>query len=161
MLSDPQFWVAVAFVIFIFAIFKPVKKMITSSLDAKISEIKNQIEEAENLKNETKTTLSDIKKRQNEVKIEIENIHNNAKDKIINLETQAHKKLDEQINKKEILINSKIDQIIRDTNLSIHENITYTAIQSTLLILEENLNNDDKQQMINQSIQELEIAVKN
>ena len=40
------------------------------------AEIKNSIEEAENLKNETQLTLSDIKKRQNEVKAEISKIQN-------------------------------------------------------------------------------------
>ena len=41
MFSDPQFWVAIAFIIFILAIFKPVKKLLTSSLDTKIKEIKD------------------------------------------------------------------------------------------------------------------------
>ena len=52
MFSDPQFWVAVSFILFIAAIFNPVRKMLVSSLDAQISEIKTKIEEAENLKNE-------------------------------------------------------------------------------------------------------------
>ena len=51
MFSDPQFWVAVSFILFIAAIFNPVRKMLVSSLDAQISEIKTKIEEAENLKN--------------------------------------------------------------------------------------------------------------
>ena len=61
MFSDPQFWVAVAFVAFIVAIFNPVRKILTSSLDTQIKDIKNKIDEAENLKNETQTTLSEIK----------------------------------------------------------------------------------------------------
>ena len=64
MFSDPQFWVAVSFILFIAAIFNPVRKMLVSSLDAQISEIKTKIEEAENLKNEAKKTLSELKKRE-------------------------------------------------------------------------------------------------
>ena len=93
MLSDPQFWVAVAFAVFVIALFNPVRKMLSSSLDQKILEIKNNIEEAENLKNETQVTLSDIKKRQNEVELEITQINTNAKEKIQILEVQAKKKL--------------------------------------------------------------------
>ena len=52
MFSDPQFWVAVSFVLFIAAIFNPVRKILISSLDSQIKEIKFKIEEAENLKNE-------------------------------------------------------------------------------------------------------------
>ena len=58
MFSDPQFWVAVAFVAFIATIFNPVRKILTSNLDAQIKDIRNKIDEAENLKNETQTTLS-------------------------------------------------------------------------------------------------------
>ena len=41
MFSDPQFWVAVSFFLFIAAIFNPVKKILTSSLDSQIVDIKN------------------------------------------------------------------------------------------------------------------------
>ena len=52
MFSDPQFWVAVSFFLFIIAIFNPVRKVLISSLDTQINEIKNQIKEAEDIKNE-------------------------------------------------------------------------------------------------------------
>ena len=67
MFSDPQFWVAVAFVAFIAAIFNPVRKILTSNLDAQIKDIRNKIDEAENLKNETQITLSEIINRTFEV----------------------------------------------------------------------------------------------
>ena len=56
MFSDPQFWVAVSFFLFILAIFNPVRKILKSSLDTQISEIKKNIEETENLKNEAHKT---------------------------------------------------------------------------------------------------------
>ena len=40
MFSDPQFWVFVAFIIFVGAIFNPVRKMLSTGLDSKIKEIK-------------------------------------------------------------------------------------------------------------------------
>ncbi len=41
MYSDPQFWVAVAFVAFIAAIFNPIRKILTSNLAAHITDIRN------------------------------------------------------------------------------------------------------------------------
>lgn len=161
MLSDPQFWVAVAFAVFVIALFNPVRKMLSSSLDQKILEIKNNIEEAENLKNETQVTLSDIKKRQNEVELEITQINTNAKEKIQILEVQAKKKLNEQINKKELLARSKIDQMAKDTNLMIQENISQIAIEATLSVLEKRLNQSEKQNLINQSLIDLSSVLKN
>ena len=65
MFDDPQFWVFVAFVIFIVAVFKPVRTMFISSMDNKINEIKDSIDQAEKIKNEAQQTLSEIKRRQN------------------------------------------------------------------------------------------------
>ena len=161
MFSDPQFWVSVAFIVFILVIFHPIRKTLKSSLDSKIDEIKNKIEEAENLKSETQINLSNIKKRQNEVKKEIEEIHLSSKEKINLLETKAKEKLNEQINKREILLKSKLDQISRDANSSIQQMITNTTIEATVAILEKKLNQEEKQNLINQSIKDTKLVLKN
>ena len=161
MFSDPQFWVAVAFVIFLLAVFKPIKKILSASLDSKILEIKKNIEEAENLKNETQSTLSDIKKRQNEVKSEINNIRDNANKKVIDLESAAKQKLNDQITKREFLSKAKIEQMTRDANSSIQRIISLTAIEATVNLIEDKLNEQDKQNLIDQSIKDLGSALKN
>ena len=161
MLSDPQFWVAIAFVIFLIAIFNPIKKILGSTLDSKINEIKDSIEEAENIKNDTLVALNDIKNRQNEVDLEIKKINANAKEKINVLELQTHEKLVDQISKKESLAKEKIEQMVRDTNLIIKENIAQTAIEATINILEKKLNQNEKQNLIDQSIKELGEVLKN
>ena len=50
MFSDPQFWVFIAFIIFIGALIKPVRKILSVNLGNKIQEIKNSINEAEKIK---------------------------------------------------------------------------------------------------------------
>tara|TARA_B110000495_G_C22846966_1_gene493859 strand:+ start:62 stop:547 length:486 start_codon:yes stop_codon:yes gene_type:complete len=161
MLSDPQFWVAIAFIIFIIAIFNPVRKILTSSLDAKINEIKVSIEEAENLKNETQVILGEIKKRQNEVELEIKDIHAKSKETIKNLDSQAQKKLSEQIAKRELVAKAKIDQMLRDANISIQHHITRTSIEAAVKLLEKKLNQEEKQVLINQSITDIGLVLKN
>ena len=161
MFSDPQFWVAVAFLIFILAIFKPVKKILNLSLDNKILEIKASIEEAENLKNETQVTLSEIKKRQNEVELEIKEIHSNAKSKIKILESQSQIKLNEHIAKKQLLAELKIEQLSRDANIMVQQQIIQTSTKAALTVLEKKLNNEEKQSLIDQSIKDLGSALKN
>ena len=51
-------------------------------------------------------TLSDLKKRQNDVQMEIENIHKDAKEKIKMLGSQAEEKLKEKIDKRNLLASS-------------------------------------------------------
>ena len=161
MFSDPQFWVAVAFVAFIAAIFNPVRKILTSSLDAQIKDIKNKIDEAENLKNETQTTLSEIKKRQNDVQIEIQDIHKDAEKKVNQLEVNAEAKLKDQVAKRQILAEAKIDQLTRDANNLIQSHISSTAIAATISILQQKLDNQEQQKLIDKSIEELGSALKN
>lgn len=54
---DERFWLTLSFFIFIYLAYKPIKKAILSSLDAKIDNIKTQLLEAENLKKEAKLLL--------------------------------------------------------------------------------------------------------
>ena len=161
MFSDPQFWVAVAFVAFIAAVFNPVRKMLTTSLDAQIKDIKDKIEEAENLKNETQVSLSEIKQRQNDVQSEIQTIFKQAENKVKQIEQLAEDKLKDQIAKREVLVEVKIEQLTRDANNLIQTHITSSAIDATISILQQKLNNEEQQKLIDRSIQELGSALKN
>ena len=161
MFSDPQFWVAVAFFAFIAVVFNPVRKILTTNLDSQIKDIRDKIEEAENLKNETQNTLSEIKQRQNDVQLEIQEIHKEAKSKVKQLEKIAENKLKDQIIKRQVLAETKIDQLTRDANNFIQSHITSTAIAATISIVKEKLNTEEQQNLINKSIQELGSTLKN
>jgi len=161
MFSDPQFWVAVAFFAFIAAVFNPIRKIMTTNLDTQIKNIKDKINEAENLKNETQIMLSEIKKRQKNVQDEIQLINEDAEKKVIQMEEVAEKKLKDQIQKKQVLAESKIDQLTRDANSVIQKHISSTAIAATISILQQKLNSKEQQKIIDKSIQELGSALKN
>ena len=161
MFSDPQFWVFIAFIIFIGVMIKPVRKIFSINLGDKIQEIKDSIDQAEKIKNDAQLALSEIKKRQNEVKGEIDLIEQEAKEKITIIEKNAHTKLIDQINKRNALASVKIDQMTRDANTEIQKHITQIAISATVNILEKKLNDKEKQNLINQSVNELGSALKN
>tara|TARA_B100000586_G_scaffold162262_1_gene118274 strand:+ start:321 stop:806 length:486 start_codon:yes stop_codon:yes gene_type:complete len=161
MFSDPRFWVFIAFIIFIGVMIKPVRKILSINLGDKIQEIKNSIDQAEKIKNDAQLTLSEIKKRQNEVRGEIDLIEQEAKEKITMIEKNAHTKLIDQINKRNALASAKIGQMTRDANTEIQKYITQIAISATVNILEKKSNDKEKQNLINQSVNELGSALKN
>ena len=161
MFSDPQFWVAVAFILFIAAIFNPVRKILTSSLDSQIDEIKNKINESENLKKDAEKALSELKLRQREVEKEIKALNDNAENKIIKLEEQAKQKINDQIEKRKILAENKIEQLLRDANLSIKKYISDTAINTAVNILNNNLTPEKKSSLIDDSIKQVNYLFKN
>ncbi len=160
MFSDPQFWVAVSFFLFILAIFNPVKKILISSLDSQINEIKTKINEAENIKNEAQKTLSELKTRENEVEGEINELKLNSEKKISELNELYSKKLTDQIEKRKLLAENKIEQFVRDTNISIKNYITNVAIETTVSILKNNLSSDKKSSLVDDSIKELNNVLK-
>ena len=161
MFSDPQFWVAVSFFLFIAAIFNPVRKLLASSLDSQIKEIKNKINEAENLKNEAQQTLSELKLREAEVENEINNLKLDSDNKISELKNTSSQKLSQQMEKRKILAEEKINQIVRDTNFAIKVHITNASIEASKSILKNNLTDKNKKDLIDSSISQLKEVIRN
>ena len=161
MFSDPQFWVAVSFILFIAAIFNPVRKILTSSLDTQIKDIKNKIDEVENLKNEAQKALDELKDRETKVEKEIQNLNLESEKRIAELKNISTSKLTDQIEKRKILAENKIEQLVRDTNNSIKNYISSVAIESTRNILLQNLSKDKKSALIEESITEFNSVLKN
>ena len=161
MFSDPQFWVAVSFILFIAAIFNPVRKILTSSLDAQIKDIKNKIDEVENLKNEAQKALDELKERETKVEKEIQQLNLESEKRISDLKDISASKLTDQIEKRKILAENKIEQLVRDTNNSIKNYISSVAIEATINILRKNLSNDKKSSLIKESIIEFNSVLKN
>ena len=161
MFSDPQFWVAVSFILFIAAIFNPVRKILTSSLDAQINDIKNKIDEVENLKNEAQKALDELKEREAKVEKEIQNLKLESEKRIVAFKDTSASKLTDQIEKRKILAENKIEQLIRDTNNSIKNYISNVAIEATKNILLQNLSNEKKSALIEESITEFNSVLKN
>ena len=161
MFSDPQFWVAVSFILFIAAIFNPVRKILTSSLDAQIKDIKNKIDEIENIKNEAQKALDELKERETKVEKEIQNLNLESEKRIAELKNISTSKLTDQIEKRKILAENKIEQLVRDTNNSIKNYISTIAIEATRNILLQNLSKDKKSELIKESITEFNSVLKN
>ena len=161
MFSDPQFWVAVSFILFIAAIFNPVRKILTSSLDAQIKDIKNKIDEVENLKNEAQKALDELRERESKVEKEIQNLQLESEKRIAELKDISTTKLTDQIEKRKILAENKIEQLVRDTNNSIKNYISSVAIEATRNILLQNLSKDKKSALIEESITEFNSVLKN
>ena len=64
LMQDPTFWVAVAFVVFVILVFKPIKGALIGGLDEKIAEIRQEVEEAEKLREEAQSLLANYQRQQ-------------------------------------------------------------------------------------------------
>ena len=78
---DATFWVAISFFIFLgLLLYFKIPEKIKYFLDQSIENIKKQINDAENLKEEAKLILSEHEKKISNSKVEIKNMIDNAND---------------------------------------------------------------------------------
>ncbi len=77
---DEEFWVGLAFVVFIAAIYRPVSRMLSSALDSRGAKIRDELEEAVRLREETQALLARYQRQQNEAAREAEQILSRARD---------------------------------------------------------------------------------
>ena len=97
---DATFWVAVSFFIFVgLIIYLKVPQKIDSSLNESIKKIKDELENAEKLKDEAKNILSEYETKVSKSKDEIAKLLNDAKNlsdkniiKILKIEKKQQKK---------------------------------------------------------------------
>ena len=82
-------------------------------------------------------------------------------ERIAELKDISTTKLTDQIEKRKILAENKIEQLVRDTNNSIKNYISSVAIEATRNILLQNLSKDKKSALIEESITEFNSVLKN
>ena len=112
MMIDATFWVAISFFIFIAGlVYLKVPQKINGSLINQIKEIKNELNEAEKLKEEAKNLLSDYESKIDKSKKETKEIINLAKKNSEELILEKTQKFHEIMDNKKRMIEQKIIQM--------------------------------------------------
>ena len=161
LLSDAKFWTAVAFIIFIIAIFKPVKKILIENLDKKIAEIKKAISEAENIKEEAKNLHSKIKMQLKNLDSDIKEIQNNSLLRIDLAKKEIEEKFEIKIKRNTEITEQKIKQLEIETTNEIRNKAIGLTIEATRNIVSAKLDNNNKELLLEDSLKELGSALKN
>jgi F-type H+-transporting ATPase subunit b len=132
---DESFWLAVSFIIFIYFAYKPVKRAILNSLDAKVAEVKAHVLEAENLKQDAAALLL-------KTQIEIKNL-DNLRNSILNTARSDAKMIAQTraIEMDELLERKKQDAIdsINQQQIKAYNNIKQDFASLTTKLVKEYL----------------------
>lgn len=155
MLESPEFWVAVAFVIFIVAVGKKIAAALTSALDARSEAIRKEILEAEKLREEAQHLLAEYKRKQRDALGEAEDILNHAKLEAKRLTAQAEQDLEAALNRREQAAMDKIAQAEAKALQEVREQAVDVAMAATAKLLEANLDQKREQALIEESIKNL------
>jgi len=161
MIIDAAFWVAVSFLIFIgVLVYFGIPQKIKYALEENISNIKNQIDEAEKLKEEAKNILSEHEKKisnsKAEVKTMINKANENSEKNIIETNKVFHNLMENRKKNAEERIKQMKNQALKDIkNISVK-----IAIESVEKLLKNSMDKSKLDKIYLSSIEETKLALK-
>lgn len=155
MLQSPEFWVAVAFVILIGVIAKPVWKTITSSLDSRADRIRESLDDAMKLREEAQHLLAEYQRKQRDAAKECEEIIVSAEAQAARLATEAGEKLEQALARREQLAIDKIAQAEAEALEQVRDTTVNIAIAATRSILEQRIDAQTGKILVDRTIAEL------
>ena len=161
MTIDATFWVMVSFFLFIgLLIYFQIPQKIKSSLDENIGGIKNQIDEADKLKEDAKNILTEHEKKISNSKAEVELLINKANEEaernIIKTNQNFHNLMDNRKKNAEERIKQLKNQALKD----IKNTSVKIAIESVEKLLKNSLDKSKLDKIYTSSIEETKLALK-
>ena len=161
MTIDATFWVAISFFIFIgILVYFKIPKKIDKVLEENIFNIKNQINEAEKLKEEAKNILSENEKKISNSKAEVKSMINKANEdsekNIIRTNEEFHRLMDNRKKNAEERIKQMKSQALKD----IKNTSVKIAIESVEKLLKNSIDKSKLDKIYLSSIEETKLALK-
>ena len=156
LLTEPHFWVNVAFVIFVLVAGPKLWKMLTTGLDRRSMRIKAQLDEAQKLRDEAQALLNEYQRRQKEAAQEAEGIVAAAKESAEHHTKDALAALEASMARREKLALEKIAQAEIHATAEVRREAVEVATAATRKLLAQALTDDRATALVDQSIKELD-----
>lgn len=154
-IHDPTFWVAVAFVVFVVLIFKPIKGALIGGLDAKIEEIRQEVEEAEKLREEAQSLLANYQRQQRQAIQDAEAIVARAKEEAERHRFEADEAMKDMVRRQEEQSREKIIQAEAIAVQEIRAMSVELAMAAAEKLLTDRLFDEEGSNLINQAIEDI------
>jgi F-type H+-transporting ATPase subunit b len=155
-LHEPEFWVAVAFVIFVGLAGKKIFDALARMLDERGAKIRAELEEAERLRAEAEKLLADYQRKQREALKDAEAILGAARDEAARLRKEAAASLEAHLKRRERAAVEQIAQAEAHAVAEVRNQAIELAVGAAKLALVESLDAKRAGALIDQSLVELE-----
>jgi len=161
MAFDATFWVAVSFIIFCGGlIYLKIPQKITETLDKLILDIKNEIEESEKLRSESKVLLDNAQNKLNSANAESKKILKEAKKEAEELVIEMNDKFHKSSEIKKNLGESKIFQMKEAALKEIKDVSVKIAIDSIKKVMTTSIDKSKLDNIFEKNLEETKIALK-
>ena len=161
MTIDATFWVMISFFIFIgLLVYFKIPQKIKTTLEENINNIKNQIDEADKLKEDAKNILTDHEKKISSSKAEVKQMINKANEEaeknVIKTNQDFHNLMESRKKNAEERIKQLKNQAVKDIkNASVK-----IAIESVEKLIKNSLDKSKLDKIYSSSIEETKLALK-
>jgi len=153
--QDPAFWVAVAFVLVIAMVFRPVAKSVAATLDARAAKIRTQIEEARKLREDAQALLAEYQRKQRDAMAEAEKIIAQARQDAARLKIDAEKDLENAIARRKQQALDRIAQTEAQAVAEVRNTAVDVAMAAAEKLIQSGLDPAKKQALADKAISEL------
>jgi F-type H+-transporting ATPase subunit b len=154
-IHDPEFWVAIAFVIAVGLVIWKSSPMLTKSLDDRAAKIKTELDEAQRLREDAQRTLADYQRKQRDALREAEQIMALAKSEAERAAAQAARDLEAALQRRQSLALERIALAEAKARAEVRDTAVDVAIAAVRQMLAEQLDQQRKSKLIDDAIAEL------
>ena len=155
LLASAEFWVAVAFVIFVGVLLRFGWKRAMTALDRRAANIRNELDEATRLREEAQELLATYRRRQQDAEKEAADIIAHAEAEANRLRVEAEQELSDTIRRRTEAAMAKIDQAEAQALDEVREAVVEVAVAAARTMLVENVDQTRGDALIETAIGEL------
>ena len=161
MIIDATFWVAISFIIFIgILIYLKIPQKINNLMNNMIIDIKNEINEAEKIKNESKKLLNESQIKLENAQKESEKIINTAKKESEKMVIEMNEKFFQSSENRKKIADQKIDQLKNNAIKDIKDASVKIAIQSTAKIIRTSIDKTKLDTVFKENLEQIKNSLK-
>jgi len=162
MIQEPEFWVAVAFVIFIgVLIYVGVHTKLTDALDTRAARIKAELDEARRLREEAAQLLAAYQNKRGEAEREAQAIITEAQHDAERTAAEAHAKMEDFVARRTKLAETKIAQAEAQALADVRAAAADAAVAAAGKLLSNTLEDDIADRLFTQDIETLRTRLHN
>lgn len=154
-MNAPEFWVAIAFVIFVALVWKKASAAIGTMLDGRAERIRSELDEAERLHKDAQALLNGYQSRLADAQKEAEAVLAHAREEAARLRSQAGSDLEASLKRREAQAMDRIAQAEAAALAEVRNLTVDIAIGASKRVLSGGLPAAQANKLIEQSIGEL------
>lgn len=153
LLSDSTFWVAVAFVLFMAIIVWKVAGPAARSLDRRAERIREELDEAQRLREEAQHLLAEYKRKQRDAEQEAEDLLAHAREEAERLKRQGEQNLEASLARREQQAKDRIEQAEQQAVAQVRALAADLAIAATRDLLVQSVDKKTANALVDDAIQ--------